>query len=94
MVLGSYGMDKNGRHFSSVQFLFGNQFTKSDTNTGELKVVKVEAGLMKNVNDIIRDVNRKPEIRFSVLKPKSGFRFWKPNLEFIFLNYVYLWKIA
>jgi len=23
----------------------------------------------------VRDVNRKPEIRFSVLKPKSGFRF-------------------
>src|SRR6218665_107950 len=34
-----------------------------------------------------RDVNRKPEIRFSVLKPKSGFRFWKPNFEFIFLNF-------
>jgi len=32
----------------------------------------------------IRDVNRKPEIRFSVLKPKSGFRFWKPVFEFIF----------
>src|SRR6218665_2310671 len=36
---------------------------------------------------ISRDVNRKPEIRFSVLKPKSGFRFWKPNFEFIFLNF-------
>jgi len=33
-----------------------------------------------------RDVNPKPEIRFSVLKPKSGFRFWKPVFEFIFLN--------
>src|SRR6218665_1948064 len=35
-----------------------------------------------------RDVNRKPEIRFLVLKPKSGFRFWNPNFEFIF--YIFL----
>src|SRR6218665_1121023 len=37
-----------------------------------------------------RDVNRKPEIWFSVLKLKSGFRFWKPNFEFfIFYFFTY-----
>ena len=36
-----------------------------------------------------RDVNRKPEIRFLVSKPKSDFQFWKPNFEFIFYRFSY-----
>ena len=36
------------------------------------------------IMNMIRDVNRKPEIRFSVWKPKSGFRFWKMVFEIIF----------
>ena len=43
---------------------------------------------LQNDYAVSRDVNRKPEIRFSVLKPKSGFRFWKPNFEFIFLIFL------
>jgi len=40
------------------------------------------------------DLNQKPEIRFSVLKPKSGFQFWRPDFEFIYFLFFYLWKIA
>jgi len=48
---------------------------------------------MKGTPVKIRDVNRKPEIWFSVLKPKSGFQFWKPDLEFIFLDFFTYWKL-
>jgi len=42
-----------------------------------------------------RDSNPRPFGRkaMNLLKPKSSFRFWKPDLEFIFV-FFYLWKIA
>src|SRR6218665_463025 len=38
-------------------------------------------------HNTFRDVNRKPEIRFSVLKPKPGLFLWQPVFEFIFLSF-------
>src|SRR6218665_3722322 len=91
--------ESKSKDLSSV-FLFSFSFSRSllrrngGFSSSKEPEATAEDEFVTKGGSSMMDVNRKPEIRFSVLKPKSGFRFWKPNFEFIFLNSFYLWKIA